>query len=65
MPFRMGIGEIALILGIILIVLGAGKLPEAFVSIGKAMRDFKRAVSGKNDEGKEEESPDTEQGIKK
>ena len=50
MPFRIGIGEIALILGIIIIVFGAGKLPEAFVSIGKAIRAFKRAESGKDDE---------------
>ena len=62
MPFKMGIGEIVLILGIILIVFGVGKLPEAFVSIGKAVHAFKRAESGEDDE--EDESPGAEEEVK-
>ena len=45
MPFRMGPGELALILGIVLIVLGVGKLPQAFVAIGKTKRAFRRAMT--------------------
>jgi sec-independent protein translocase protein TatA len=37
MPFRMGPWEIALILVIILIVFGVGKLPQAFGVIGKGI----------------------------
>jgi len=61
MPFRMGPWEIALILVIVLIVFGVGKLPQAFGAIGKGIRAFKRAESGEDEE--EEEDPDTEQEV--
>jgi len=60
MPFRMGPWEIALILVIVLIVFGVGKLPQAFGAIGKGIRAFKRAESG---EDEEEEDVDTEQEV--
>lgn len=50
MPFRMGPWEIALILLIILIVFGVGKLPQAFGAIGKGIRAFKRAESGEDED---------------
>ena len=61
MPFRMGPWEIALILVIVLLVFGVGKLPQAFGAIGKGMRAFKRAESGEDEE--EEETPEAEQGV--
>lgn len=60
MPFRMGPWEIALILVVILIVFGVGKLPQALGTIGKGIRAFKRAESG---EDEEEEDVDTEQEV--
>ena len=57
MPFRMGPWEIALILAIILIVFGVGKLPQVGGAIGKGLRAFKK---GQQDEGigeEEVESP--------
>ena len=53
MPFRMGPWEIALILAIILIVFGVGKLPQVGGAIGKGLRAFKK---GQQDEdiGEEE-----------
>ena len=57
MPFRMGPWEIGLILVIVLIVFGVGKLPQAFGAIGKGIRAFKRAESGEE----EEETPEAEQ----
>jgi len=62
MPFRMGPWEIALILVIVLIVFGVGKLPQAFGAIGKGLRAFKRAESGEDEE--EEETPEAEQSGK-
>ena len=59
MPFRMGPWEIGLILVIILIVFGIGKLPQAAGAIGKGLRAFKRGESGKDEE--EEESPKAKQ----
>ena len=59
MPFRMGPLEIGLIVLVILIVLGVGKLPQAFGAIGKGLRAFKRAESGEDEE--EKETPEAEQ----
>ena len=42
MPFRLGPWEIGLILAIVLIVFGVGKLPQIGGAIGKTMREFKR-----------------------
>ena len=61
MPFRMGPWEIALILVIVLIVFGVGKLPQAFGAIGKGIRAFKRGESGEDEE--EEETPEAEHEV--
>ena len=58
MPFRMGPWEIALILAIILIVFGVGKLPQVGGAIGKGLRAFKKGQRGEdNEEEEEEEKP--------
>jgi sec-independent protein translocase protein TatA len=44
--------EIGLIVLIILIIFGAGKLPQVFRSAGRGIRDFKRAQAGDFDEEK-------------
>jgi TatA/E family protein of Tat protein translocase len=41
--FGLGIWEIAVIAVVALLVLGPEKLPDAARSIGKALRDFRRA----------------------
>jgi len=61
MPFRMGPWEIGLIVAVILIVFGVGKLPQAFGAIGKGLRAFKRAESGEDEE--EKETPEDEQEV--
>ena len=50
MPFRLGPWEIALILVIILIVFGVGRLPQVGGAIGKGMRAFRRGQSGEEEE---------------
>jgi sec-independent protein translocase protein TatA len=45
----IGIPELLLILAIILIVFGAGKLPEIGDALGKGIRSFKKATSGKDE----------------
>jgi len=42
--------ELGIILLIILIIFGAGKLPQVAGSIGKGMREFRRAKEGLEDE---------------
>ncbi|MBI4187998.1 MAG: twin-arginine translocase TatA/TatE family subunit [Chloroflexi bacterium] len=46
----LGFPEILLILVVVLIVFGAGKLPEVGGAIGKAMHDFRKASRGDLDE---------------
>ncbi|MEW5921953.1 MAG: twin-arginine translocase TatA/TatE family subunit [Bacillota bacterium] len=52
MPFLGKIGwvEVVLILAIVLIIFGPGKLPGLSKSVGQAVRNFKNAVGGKDDE---------------
>jgi sec-independent protein translocase protein TatA len=48
-----GAPEILIILAIVLIVFGVGKLPQAMGSMGKGIRNFKKAAAGEDvDEGK-------------
>ncbi len=54
MPFRIGPWEIGLILTIILIVFGVGKLPQVGGAFGKAMRAFRKGQRGEEDEEEEE-----------
>ena len=49
MPFRFGPWEIGLILVIILIVFGVGKLPQVGGAIGKGIRAFRKAQSGEDE----------------
>ncbi len=50
-----GVWEIVLILVIILIIFGVGKLPQVGNAIGKGLRSFRRGQSGEAEE--EEEKP--------
>jgi sec-independent protein translocase protein TatA len=51
---RFGPWEIALILVIILIVFGVGKLPQVGGAIGKGIRAFKKGQSGEAEEEEKE-----------
>ena len=55
MPFHMGPWEIGLILMIILIVFGVGKLPQVGGAIGKGLRAFKQGQRGEFEEEEEKE----------
>lgn len=54
--FGIGMPELIIILVIILIIFGAGKLPEIGSGMGKAIRNFKGATS--EDDKKEPEKID-------
>ena len=57
----LGMTELLVILVIVLIIFGAGKLPEIGAGLGKGMRNFKKAVTSDSDEvddkSKEKELP--------
>jgi len=49
MPFRIGPWEITLIVLVILIVFGVGKLPQVGGAIGKGLRAFRKGQSGEDE----------------
>ena len=49
--FKLGPLEIGLILVIILIVFGVGKLPQVGAALGKSINAFKKGQSGEDEEG--------------
>ena len=49
MPFRLGPTELIIILVIVLLIFGAGKMPQIGGAMGKAIRNFKSGISGKDD----------------
>jgi sec-independent protein translocase protein TatA len=57
--FGIGMPELIIILVIILIIFGAGKLPEIGAGMGKAIRNFKCA--GDEEEKKEPEKIEEEE----
>jgi len=61
MPFHMGPMEIGIILVIILIIFGVGKLPQVGGAIGKSIKEFRKAKS----EGTEDEDKDKNKDIAK
>lgn len=61
MPFRLGPLELGLIVLIILIIFGAGRLPEVGKAIGKGIRAFRTAQKGEEEEPKTEKTETSEQ----
>jgi len=53
---HLGVPEIALVLVIILIIFGAGKLPQVGGAIGKGLRAFRKGQSGEDAEDEVEEA---------
>jgi sec-independent protein translocase protein TatA len=47
---RIGLMELVIILVIVLLIFGAGKLPQLGEGLGKAISNFKKSVGGKEDD---------------
>lgn len=45
MPLRMGPMEIVLLLVVVVIIFGVGRLPEVGAGVGKGIREFRRALT--------------------
>jgi sec-independent protein translocase protein TatA len=59
--FGLGIGELVVVLVIVLVVFGAGRLPEVMGSLGKGVSQFKR---GLKEPPEIDVTPDDESGPK-
>jgi sec-independent protein translocase protein TatA len=56
-PFGIGIWELVVVLGLLLLVFGPRRLPELGRQLGRGLRDFKDAVSSTGDERVLETAP--------
>jgi sec-independent protein translocase protein TatA len=59
--FGIGMPELLVILVIILIIFGAGKLPEIGSGLGKGIRNFKKATSSTDEVEAKEKKPKIEE----
>jgi sec-independent protein translocase protein TatA len=57
MPFNIGPGELILVLVIVLIIFGPGKLPDIGSAIGKGVREFRKASTDLEDSIRGEPAP--------
>jgi sec-independent protein translocase protein TatA len=56
--FGLGATELLIILGIVVLLFGARRLPEIGSGLGKAIKNFKTGVSGKDEIDVTPEKPD-------
>jgi sec-independent protein translocase protein TatA len=54
--FGIGLPELAILLVIVLVVFGAGKLPSIGAGLGKSIRNFKSAVTESDKKIEKQES---------
>ncbi len=57
----LGISELLLILLIVFVLFGAGKLPQVMSDLGKSVKNFRKGMSEEEKKGKEEIDKDQKQ----
>ncbi|NPA32919.1 MAG: twin-arginine translocase TatA/TatE family subunit [Aquificae bacterium] len=60
-PGGISMTELIIILVVILLLFGAGRLPEAGRALGEGIRNFRKALSGESENVKEVKAQDVEQ----
>jgi sec-independent protein translocase protein TatA len=56
--FGLGFGELVVILLIVVLIFGAGKLPQLGDALGRSIRNFKKSATGDDAQARAEESKD-------
>lgn len=56
MPIRLGPFELIIVLVIVIIIFGVGRLPEIGGAVGKAIREFRQATAAPEEEEKQSEA---------
>lgn len=56
--FGLGTQELLIILVLVLIVFGAGKLPQVGSALGKGIKNFKKGIRGEENEEKDSKELD-------
>ncbi len=60
MPFRLGGPELLIVLVIVMMIFGVGRLPQVGSTIGKAIKEFRKAQFGGSDDESSEGEPDVD-----
>ena len=59
MPFRIGVPELLLILVIVILLFGVGRIGKIAGEIGSGIRNFRDGLKGDEDKKDEETKPET------
>lgn len=54
---RLGFGELLVIAAIVLLIVGARRLPQVGRALGEAIREFQEAVRGSSRRGRKRKEP--------
>ena len=63
MPFRIGPTELIIILVVVMIIFGVGRLPEVGGALGRAIREFRSSQSEKLDSTLQADAEDKEKSV--